>query len=204
MDNSFNTAHRKALKKLFDKKIKEYLPDFFYSKELDKESFLVKGGLVYLSEGGKWKKSILIKTPANGGEALFEPYISWAKTFDEIKRVSKYGDSIGSNRQIEDAGCIPMEQLWDSRWTRRRDSYFGVFSFSTRDWGSIDLIEGRDITYSLKEATADVLPAFNCAWEYINKYVRFFFGNIDEFIGLDADFLDVAMETLMARQVQAS
>ena len=67
MDNSFNTAHRKTLKKLFDKKIKKYLPDFFYSKDLDKESFLVKGGLVYLSEGGKWKKSILIKTPTNRG-----------------------------------------------------------------------------------------------------------------------------------------
>lgn len=203
MENSFNTAHRKALKKLFDQKMAESLSDFCYCRELDKESFLVKGGLVYLSQEGGWHKSILIKTPANGGEALFEPYIAWAKTFDEIKRVSRYGDTIGQNRrQIGDAGCMPIEQLWDSKWIKRRDRYFGTFSFSTRDWGFIDLMEGRKITYSIKEATADVLPAFDSAWAYIDKYVRFFFGNIDKLMGLDADALDVEMEALMVRQAQ--
>ena len=68
MENSFNTAHRKALKKLFDQKMAESLPDFCYSRELDKESFLVKGGLVYLSQEGDWHKSILIKRQPMGAK----------------------------------------------------------------------------------------------------------------------------------------
>ena len=63
-------------------------------------------------------------------------------------------------------------------------------------------MEGRKITYSIKEATAEVLPAFDSAWAYIDKYVRFFFGNIDKLMGLDADSLDVEMEALMVRQAQ--
>lgn len=199
MDNSFHAAHRKALKKLFDKKFAEHWPEFRYSRELDKESFLARGGLAYLSQEDEWFKSILIKTPTSGGEALFEPCISWAKTFDEMKKVSRHGDTVGHEYQIGDAGCIPMEQLRDSGWTAGRDRYFGVFSFSTRDWGAIDLMAGREIVYSLKEATDDVWPAFNCAWEHIDKHVRFFFENMDEFAGAKADRLDVAMKTLMVK-----
>ena len=60
-------------------------------------------------------------------------------------------------------------------------------------------MEGRKITYSIKEATADVLPAFDSAWAYIDKYVRFFFGNIDKLMGLDADSLDVYVTELMVK-----
>lgn len=203
MRNSLHISHIKALKKLFDNKVAGYLPDFHYSKELDKASYLAKGRMAYLSCKGGWCRALLIDMPPTVSEAYFTPNISWGRTQEEIKNISKYGAINKSNKLVGEIGCMQIEEIWDPHWKNRRDRSFGAFYFPTKDWGSIDLIEGREISYTIEEAISDVNHAFETAWGYIEKYAIFFLDNIEYFIGVEYGALDTAVEALMSSRMTA-